>query len=150
MKPYIIEGGKHTDYRGRFSFVNDFDFSNIKRFYILENSEEAKVRGWHVHKHDVKHFYCIKGSFEIAFVKIDNWDNPSVNLDVKSIILSELTSQILVIPAGYAFAIHSLIETSKLLNFSLLSLDETKDETIRYELNTWPYFDLTVNKSNSI
>ena len=37
-KPYIISGGIHEDDRGKLVFFNDFDMSEIKRFYIIANA----------------------------------------------------------------------------------------------------------------
>ncbi|PXV62810.1 dTDP-4-dehydrorhamnose 3,5-epimerase [Dysgonomonas alginatilytica] len=137
MKAQLIEGGSFQDSRGSISFVNDFCFKDIVRFYILENSEENKIRAWQGHKLDCKNFYCLVGSFRVSYVKIDNWDKPSKALKVESVILRASKSQILSIPAGYANAIESLEANSKLISFSTLPLDEVKDDDVRYNKDMW-------------
>ena len=84
MTPKIIQGKNHSDYRGEVAFVNDFDFSNIKRFYTITNTSTNQFRAWQGHRLDNKNFYCVAGSFDIYFVKIDNWDNPSKDLKIKN------------------------------------------------------------------
>ena len=52
--------------------------------YIVENiiyqNDTSIVRAWHAHQYEKKWFYAVKGSFTTAFVKIDNWESPSINL----------------------------------------------------------------------
>ena len=50
MEPKIIQGGKFSDQRGSISYVNDFNFTDIERFYIISNSKENPVRAWQGHK----------------------------------------------------------------------------------------------------
>lgn len=49
-----------------------------------------------------KWFYCIKDSLTGAFVKINNWENPSKDLRPEVFELSEKKSKIIYIPNGYA------------------------------------------------
>ncbi|SNR49408.1 WxcM-like domain-containing protein [Flavobacterium sp. ov086] len=137
MDPKIIQGGNFSDDRGSISYVNDFTFGNIERFYVISNSEEKPIRAWQGHKLDAKNFYCICGSFKIHFVKIDNWEKPSSNLKIETITVSALDSKIVHIPAGYANAIQSLEKDSKLLSFSTLPLVDVKDDDVRYSFDYW-------------
>jgi dTDP-4-dehydrorhamnose 3,5-epimerase-like enzyme len=137
MIPRIIEGQVFEDYRGSVSFVNDFKFNEIERFYIITNSEENPIRAWQGHKIDCKNFYCIQGSFRIHYVKIDNWESPSKDLVIKSELLIASESKILHIPNGYANAIESLENGAKLISFSTLPLDKISDDDVRYDINTW-------------
>lgn len=137
MEAAIIEGNVFTDQRGSVSFVNDFKFLGIERFYIIENSEMHPIRAWQGHKLDSKNFYCIAGSFKISFVKVDNWENPSPDLNVESVVLSAGVSAVLNIPFGYANAIKSLEKGSRLLSFSTLPLDQVSSDDVRFDVNTW-------------
>ena len=137
MNPKIIQGGNFSDHRGTISYVNDFSFKNIERFYIISNSDENPIRAWQGHKLDAKNFYCIQGSFKIHFVKIDNWDNPSKDLNIETIIVSASESKIVHIPSGYANAIESLETDSKLISFSTLPLANVGDDDVRYTLDYW-------------
>ncbi|QYS86603.1 hypothetical protein JJC03_00530 [Flavobacterium oreochromis] len=135
--PKILEGGYFEDHRGSVQFVNDFQFTNINRFYIIKNSESDRLRAWQGHKLDEKNFYCVQGSFKIGFVKIDNWENPSKDLIVNTEILSANESKILKIPPGYANAILSLEKDSKLVSFSTLPLSMVEEDDVRYDSDTW-------------
>ncbi|MFH6958399.1 hypothetical protein ACHRV1_13425 [Flavobacterium aquidurense] len=133
----IIEGGNFLDHRGSISYVNDFSFKEIERFYIISNSEENPIRAWQGHKLDAKNFYCVSGAFKIHFLKIDNWENPSKNLKIETILVSARESKIVHIPAGYANAIESLEKDSKLISFSTLPLANVCDDDFRYASDYW-------------
>ncbi|WP_456314088.1 WxcM-like domain-containing protein [Pseudomonas shirazensis] len=137
MIPKIIHGGNFSDHRGTISFVNDFSFKDIERFYIISNSDENPIRAWQGHKLDAKNFYCLSGSFKIHFVKIDNWENPSKDLVIETIFVSDSESKIVHIPAGYANAIESLQTNSKLISFSTLPLENVSDDDVRYNSDYW-------------
>lgn len=137
MNPTIIQGGNFSDHRGTISYVNDFSFKDVERFYIISNSEENPIRAWQGHKLDAKNFYCLSGSFKIHFIKIDNWENPSKDLVVETVFVTASESKIVHIPAGYANAIESLEEGSKLLSFSTLPLDRTTEDDVRFDCDMW-------------
>ncbi|QLC67486.1 WxcM-like domain-containing protein [Flavobacterium sp. LPB0248] len=137
MESRIIQGGKFSDHRGIISYVNDFSFENIERFYIISNSHENPIRAWQGHKLDSKNFYCVSGSFNIHFTKIDNWENPSKELIIKTIYVSESDSKIVHIPSGYVNAIESLEENSKLISFSTLPLINVGEDDVRFPLDYW-------------
>ena len=137
MKPHIIQGGTFSDHRGTLSYVNDFSFKDIERFYIISNSDTHPLRAWQGHKLDAKNFYCLSGSFRIHYVKIDNWENPSKDLAIETVILTVSESKILHIPAGYANAIESLEPDSKLISFSTLPLSNVSEDDVRYDANYW-------------
>ena len=73
----IIEGGKFKDDRGEIRFVNDFDMTEVKRFYTIFHPDTSIIRAWQGHKIETRWFYCTEGIFDIRAVKIDNWGNPS-------------------------------------------------------------------------
>jgi dTDP-4-dehydrorhamnose 3,5-epimerase len=137
MTANIIQGGNFSDHRGTISYVNDFSFRDIERFYIISNSEENPIRAWQGHKLDSKNFYCISGSFKIHFVKIDDWESPSKNLTIETIFVSDSDSKIVHIPAGYANAIESLEINSKLISFSTLPLSNVSEDDVRYNSDYW-------------
>ena len=137
MTPQLIEGGNFSDHRGTLSYVNDFSFKDIERFYIISNSDTHPLRAWQGHKLDAKNFYCLSGSFRIHYLKIDNWENPSKDLAIETVILTVSESKILHIPAGYANAIESLEPDSKLISFSTLPLSNVSEDDVRYDANYW-------------
>jgi dTDP-4-dehydrorhamnose 3,5-epimerase len=49
-EPRVLTGNLHVDDRGEVGFVNDFDFSGVKRFYSVSNHRQGFIRAWHGHK----------------------------------------------------------------------------------------------------
>jgi len=46
MDVNLISGGLHVDERGVVSFVNDFDFKGVDRFYTIRAHQTGKSRDW--------------------------------------------------------------------------------------------------------
>ena len=134
MKPTVIKGGSHSDNRGNLTYNNDFDISSIKRMYFIQNSSTSFVRAWQGHVIERRWFSVVKGSFEIKLIKIDNWENPTKNLDIFSSILNDQNLDVLFVPAGYVNSIQALEENSKLIAMSDYLLGEVKDE-YRFDSN---------------
>ena len=133
----IIEGGKFKDFRGEIGFVNDFDMTNVKRFYTISHPDTRIVRAWQGHKIETRWFYCTEGVFDIRVVKVDNWENPCNNLNVEKYILNSETPMILKIPAGYVSGIKAILKNSKLISFSNFKLNENKNDDFRYDKDKW-------------
>lgn len=141
-KPNIIKGGIHRDERGQITFFNDFDLTDIKRFYVISNNNSPvtnhnQVRAWQGHKIEEKYLYCAVGSFLICTVRIDNWNHPSQNLKPSSFVLDEKISRVLYIPPGYANGIKALRSDSKLIIYSNLSIEESAADTYRFDPSLW-------------
>ncbi|MBN1299824.1 MAG: dTDP-4-dehydrorhamnose 3,5-epimerase family protein [Melioribacteraceae bacterium] len=140
--PKLFKGGLAVDDRGSVSFVNDFDFKNVKRFYAVENHKQGFVRAWHGHKNEVKYVLPAKGSALVCAVEIDNWENPSKNLKVHRYVLSEKNPSVLFIPKGYANGFMSLTEDAKLIFFSTSSLQDSMNDDIRFDSRYWNPWDV--------
>ncbi|WP_396186801.1 WxcM-like domain-containing protein [Flavobacterium sp.] len=137
MRPKIIKGEFYSDSRGTLFYNNDFDASDVKRVYIIENVNTDFNRAWQGHKIEQRWFSAIQGSFKIQLVSIDDWDNPSKDLNTMEYILECDKLDILYVPKGYANSIQSLEVGSKLLVMANYFLGEIEDE-YRYALD---YFD---------
>lgn len=133
----IIQGEIHVDNRGQISSLNHFDLQDVHRTYIIHHPDKQVIRGWHAHQFEKKWFYCIKGSFVLAFVKIDNWENPSKDLKPEIFKLSSDNSQLICLPEGYANAIKAQEEDSILLVFSDKTLDVAIHDSWRYDSGLW-------------
>lgn len=138
-KPYLISGGKFKDNRGSISFVNDFKFEDVKRFYIIEHQDTSVIRAWQGHKAEKKYFYVVNGSFIIKAIKPDNWENPSKELVAEKFILNENESNILCLPQGFINGFKVLEENSKLMVFSNMENEESADDLIRFPLDYWKF-----------
>ena len=135
--PVKIEGAKAFDNRGCLSFVNQFKFSNIKRFYVIENFKNNFVRAWHGHKNEDKFFYCINGAAQISCVEISNYKKPSKKKKIFSWVLTETKSEIIFVPRGYANGTMNLKPQTKILVFSSSTLQESAKDDYRYPANYW-------------
>lgn len=133
----IIEGGISVDYRGQISHVNDLDMSEVERFYIIHQKDTSIIRAWHAHQYEKKWFYAVKGSFTTAFVKIDDWENPSPDLKPEVFHLSAAESKVLYIPEGYANGIKAEEPDSILMVFSNKILSEAVHDSWRYDSEMW-------------
>jgi dTDP-4-dehydrorhamnose 3,5-epimerase-like enzyme len=72
--PKLIDGAISADDRGEVSFVNDFTFGGVKRFYVVSNYRPGLVRAWHGHRHEEKYVIAVCGAAVVCAVKIDNWE----------------------------------------------------------------------------
>ena len=136
-KPEIIEGGLHADERGSVAFVNGFDLKQIRRFYTISHPDTSVVRAWQGHKEEAKWFFCSKGVFNILLVKIDDWDNPSGDLNVMTFQLSENKPRVLAVPPGYANGFKAIEADSTLLVFSDKDLESSINDDFRFDKNLW-------------
>jgi dTDP-4-dehydrorhamnose 3,5-epimerase len=80
----------------------------------------------------------LKGSFLVGLVQPDNWENPSKDLKVETLLLKDSQSDILHIPPGYANGIVSLETESKLLVFSDFDIEKAATDNIKFDIHTWP------------
>ncbi len=133
----IIQGGIFTDSRGQISHVNDLDMGEVERFYVIHQEDPTVVRAWHAHQFEKKWFYAIKGSFTTAFVRIDNWENPSPDLKPEIFQLSANESMVLCIPEGYANGIKANEPDSILMVFSNKILSVAEKDSWRYDCKLW-------------
>lgn len=133
----LLEGKKHQDERGIITYNNDFNASQIKRIYTIENHSTDFIRGWQGHKVEQRWFACMKGSFSISVIAVDDFKNPSKNLTVEKYLLTDDVLTYLHIPSGYITAIQARENNSKLLVLADFDLGEINDE-FRYSLD---YFD---------
>lgn len=136
-EPRIIEAGLAVDDRGVLTFANDFDFKDVKRFYMIENHRSEFLRAWHGHKKEAKYILVVNGSAVAGAVKVDNWDNPSPDLKVNRYVLSSKKPSILYIPAGYANGLMTLSANTKIMVFSTSTLEQSKGDDFRYEARHW-------------
>lgn len=142
-KPYIIEGGLAVDDRGSVAFVNNFDFSRVKRFYVVENHKQGFVRAWHGHEREEKYAFVSRGAalFGLAPLeemrKLHPWGTyaePNMHT------LSSKNPEILYIPAGYANGFKTLTDDAQIFFFSTSTLEESANDDIRFpygHLNIW-------------
>lgn len=128
MVPKIISGACHSDQRGSLFYNNDFDASNIKRTYVIENQNTEFIRGWQGHKVEQRWFSAITGSFKIRLIEIDNWEYPSEDLKSFTFIINSEKLDVLHVPPGYITSIQSIDKGAKLLVMADYLLEAIQDE----------------------
>jgi dTDP-4-dehydrorhamnose 3,5-epimerase-like enzyme len=136
-EPIVLPGGLAVDDRGEVGFVNGFDFAGVKRFYTVRNHRAGLVRAWHAHRREAKYVTVVSGSALIGAVSIDDWDHPSASQPVIRHVLSAAQPRVLFIPEGYANGFMSLTDDARLIFFSTSSLDESRNDDIRYDARHW-------------
>jgi dTDP-4-dehydrorhamnose 3,5-epimerase len=136
-EPELLRGGLAVDDRGEVAFVNEFAFADVKRFYTVSNHAQGFVRAWHAHRNEGKYVLVVSGAALVCCVEIDDWDNPSADLDVKRFVLSERSPAVLRIPPGYANGFMTLSPDAKLLFFSTSTLEESLGDDVRFPARFW-------------
>jgi len=131
-QPSIIEGGFHSDHRGSINFFNTFDMTQIKRFYVIENSDTEIKRGWRGHRIEQRWFFVSKGAFLIQIVKIDDWEEPNPNSPVFECELSNEKGWILHVPFGYATCIRSLEDEARICVFADYGIENAELDNYLY------------------
>ena len=133
----IIQGDSHEDKRGKISFFNTLDMSKIKRMYQIEPANEGIIRAWQGHKVEKKWFYCLQGSFIINLVKVTDFKHPETYATIRQNIIMASTPTVLYVEGGYASGIKSTTPNSKLLVFSDLSVEASKNDDYRFDVDFW-------------
>ena len=133
----VISGEIFRDHRGVISSLNDFHFEGVRRCYFIHHPDSSIIRGWHAHQEERKWFYCIKGAFTLALVKIDDWNNPSADLPAEIFHLTEEESQIVCVPKGYANCLKADSDDAIMLVLSDKILSEALLDSWRYDKDQW-------------
>ena len=134
--PLLLNAGKSEDHRGYVEFYNELKLDYYKRFYIVSNPIKGTVRAWHGHKIEEKLIKVLNGEFLICLVKVDNWDQPSKNLEILEYKLNE-NSGLLYVPSGYANGAINLNSDSKVMYFSSLVLEDSINDDYRFDSKYW-------------
>jgi len=134
---HLINGGIAVDDRGTVSFINEFNFKGVKRFYQVKNFSTSTIRAFHGHLKEGKYVYVVKGTAIVAAVKMDDIKAPSKNNEVKRYILSDKQPKILYIPPKHANGFRSLEKNTHIIFFSTSTLDESQGDDYRFPPDYW-------------
>ena len=137
LLPRLIEGGLAVDDRGTLRFVNDFQFADVQRFYLVENHQPGFIRAWHAHRRESKYVLVPRGAAIVAAVYVDNWETPDKAAPIHRHVLSAQRPAILYIPAGYANGFKSLTADTLLMFFSTATIDESRNDDVRFDAHYW-------------
>ena len=123
----IIEGSSFRDNRGIISFVNDFDLKNIRRMYVIKPETDV-IRAWQGHKIESKWFYVLSGSFQIQTVNMLDFNQR------RSLTLDSYENKVIQIEPGHYNGFVAQEESSELLVFSDQTLEGSKGDDFRLNL----------------
>jgi dTDP-4-dehydrorhamnose 3,5-epimerase-like enzyme len=132
---YLLNGDLATDDRGTIRFVNDFDFKNVKRFYQINNHQKGFIRAWHGHKKEDKYIYVASGSALVGVVNLKTEE-------VEKYVLTANKPRVLWVPAGNANGIMNLEDDTTVIVFSSKTLEESKDDDLRFSYDKWNIWDI--------
>ena len=130
MEIKLIQGGISIDDRGSVTFINDFNFLDVKRFYVVENHRTGFIRAWHGHQKEGKYVFVVKGTALIGAVEM-------TSESIQKIILSDRNPKILYIPPGYANGFKTLEEDTRIIFYSTSTLQESLSDDIRFPFDKW-------------
>lgn len=125
----IIDGGLSVDDRGIVTYVNDFNFKDVKRFYMVQNHSKGFVRAWHGHEKEAKYVLVVRGTILLSVMPMDALG------EIDTIILSDKKPQIAFIPAGNYNGFKTLTDDAQVIFFSTTTLEESKGDDIRLSAN---------------
>ncbi len=137
MEPKLITGNRIFDNRGSVRFNNNLIFKDVKRFYTVHNYQKNFIRAWHGHFKEEKFIGCIKGTFQISAVKIENKKKPNKKNKIFTYYLNESNNDFVYIPKGFANGSMSLEDNSELLIFSTSTIQDSLKDDYRFSPKYW-------------
>lgn len=137
MKPELIVGGIHADTRGTLRFCNDFDMSEVKRFYTISNSKEQPKRGWILHKRETKWFFPLRGTtkVEVAIERSEIAEGLRLGLQRMSYLLDASEPKVLCVPPNNWFLIEQ-DGNAEVQVFSNCRVGEFPNDDFRKEIDS--------------
>ena len=133
----VLKGDLAVDDRGTVSFVNDFDFSDVKRFYVVENHRPGFIRAWHGHHHEGKYVHVVQGSILLGVAPMSSSSEMDREDKAKTFVLSSKKPTIIFIPGGYANGFKTLEENTKIVFYSTATMAESANDDTRFEYTHW-------------
>ena len=135
-EPRLIKGGNAVDERGYLCFVNDFDFSGVKRFYQITNHSNRFIRAWKGHRREGKYVYVARGTALLG----------AVNLATEQVVfrgvLSHRNPSVLWIPPNHANGFMNLEPDTTVIFFSTSSLQDSVGDDVRFPHDRWDIWEI--------
>ena len=111
--------------------------NEIVRFYEIMPADTQQIRGWQGHQLEKKWFYCLHGSFIINIVKVDNFENPTKELEPTQYIITDAKPQVLFVPEGHATAFKAIEENARVQVFSNFDVNTSINDDFRFPITQW-------------
>lgn len=142
MTTTLHQGCSFTDERGTLEFVNEKVPGNYRRFYIITHPDAKIVRAWQGHLNEEKAFYALNGSFVIAVVHPQHFENPEDTESPEVFQINSENKNLLRVPGGNYTGIKALTPGAKLLVLSSMDLAGSKADDYRQPAERWMDWDL--------
>jgi dTDP-4-dehydrorhamnose 3,5-epimerase-like enzyme len=107
------------------------------RQYVVRNHSQNFIRAWHGHKKEKKGVLVHQGVIQCCCVKVDNWENPSKELEIYNFVLSASKPTILLIPEGYANGFMNLTSDAIVQFFSNMGVEDSLKDDFRFPFDYW-------------
>ncbi len=134
-----IQGAKFEDHRGEMVFCNDLNLSAVQRFYRIKPADTTLVRGWQGHHKESKWFHCVRGSFVLNTVRVENFDSPDESIRPDVYNLQADSPEVVHVSGGMCTAIKASAPDSELLVFSDCSVADSAEDDYRFPLEKWAF-----------
>jgi len=134
---FLVSAGEHKDDRGTITFFNEFDMTDVKRFYVIEHPNTEVVRAWQGHRHEQKWFHVIAGGFKLGVVSLDKCDQSFDGAHPVIYLLEAFRPTILHVPGGYATGFQALQDYSRMVVYSNVSVEGSQNDDYRFDKHLW-------------
>ena len=109
----------------------------LRDFTLFTITKKNFIRAWHGHFKEEKFIGCIKGTFQISAVKINNKNKPNKKNRIFSYFLNQSNNDFVYIPKGFANGSMSLEDNSELLIFSTSKVEDSLKDDYRFDPKYW-------------
>ena len=141
MKATLHQGGSFTDNRGTLRFVNEKVPGNYRRFYLITQTDTTTIRAWQGHLQEEKAFYAISGSFIIAVVSPECFEEPGDDEIPAFFQVTAENNHLLRVPGSCYTGIKALTPNATLLVLSDFGLAASKADDYRQPFHRWVDWD---------
>lgn len=136
-EPQVLIGKLHQDNRGNVSFVNDFSFPKVKRFYMVQNTPEEPIRAFHGHMKEAKYVFVPVGKIKLILAPLTDSQNPDKNVALHSYILTDEKPTVVFVPPGFANGFKSLTSDAQVIFFSTSTIAQSQADDFRFPIDYW-------------
>ena len=114
--------------------MNDFNFSNVQRFYQVENHQPNFIRAWHGHTKEAKYVYVVRGAAIIQTLSYEQAGSLE-SAKPERFVLSAENPRVLYIPPQHYNGFMNLTVDTIVIFFSTSTLKDSLNDDFRMPVN---------------
>ena len=131
-----IDGGVFSDVRGSVAYVNGCSIAEAKRFYFISQTPGNPIRAWMGHRFERKWFVPVSGHTTVVLRRlVETVSGLSMSLECVIHHLDADNPAAIAVPIGFCSGFRSETPDAKVLVFSDKTLEEAKDDMVRFDKN---------------